>query len=1007
MKRIAPYLMGVGLCLALRVAVSGAEPNLENLIHNNGLPSGPVTAVLPRGAIFHVQFGSFYQTLLNVEKLAKSVIPDKAVPPEAQALLQSEHPLLTLLGMKTIQQELTADNISQFFGIDATKPISITLYPGDPRQLFVITVPLGNTQAFAKFLKNALNPKSIEEASLIGKSAVHLELEGGRCPVKDLYIACSAQRAYICGGRALALALYNTPAAERLDQDAFMNQAIQRVAKQDISLIFNPGLIKPFLLQAQQLHSFALPIIHSQRERLVQHLNPQIKMRVEMQLRNQFGFKNFDQFADYAECFVVATYQCLCDALGEQLMAFQGLSLAANLDPGFPQLTFYCYSHQFQPAHSAKPIPLAAVRKTMAGFGKGFDYFSVTGEQPPAKLCPFVTAWFKQFKNGMEAKGLKSAFVDRCVNLIQNQEINQPLGTQVPWLLTTRARLNAPPSPREFQTLEDYGQAFAQSLTLPLRQQVRVVPDKSPSFLEAYLQNQAKVLNHDQKMAVEFRKETFGQTSWLNRISRTHAADLDGGVRQVTFENGYVTRSGFFGYDQHEFINRKIYLAREVDGSLVFYHGGHNANWLANLHLDQNTELSPALAKLMDRVPEGTHYLRIHRVLNRLPRVIDWASSLEGLAHTELDNYLAKANEIFKDTSSVEDATKRVQELKMPPLVWALNRDADTGKLYCLLPGNIVYPRPMVGSLLKQLVADYAAKDNDIGGGLIYTRVRPDVFECSIVQSTEGIARLISTMGNILVENYIGSPEKQEKLRDHVVAPGDFNPNRFSEIVMRNPRWEFIPMPRPRRQAAAKPSQELPQREAQASANLIDLSKQYNASLTDNWHAANMQNNTLKDLPQGIQEFKGVKFDVRGIIQLSGGEIQAQSQVKFPKEVKGIAVGQKAEIVHFLHATGWTAPDGTKIGTYLVHFANGRTEEIPIIYGQHVRDWWTQQNEATNDSLEVAWSGKNPSIADNGPPIRLFKTSWKNPVPDAQIESIDYQTAMSPSAPFLIAITVQ
>ena len=34
------------------------------------------------------------------------------------------------------------------------------------------------------------------------------------------------------------------------------------------------------------------------------------------------------------------------------------------------------------------------------------------------------------------------------------------------------------------------------------------------------------------------------------------------------------------------------------------------------------------------------------------------------------------------------------------------------------------------------------------------------------------------------------------------------------------------------------------------------------------------------------------------------------------------------------------APDGTEIGTYIVHYADRTEERIPIIYGKDVRDWW-------------------------------------------------------------------
>src|SRR5687767_9272003 len=47
----------------------------------------------------------------------------------------------------------------------------------------------------------------------------------------------------------------------------------------------------------------------------------------------------------------------------------------------------------------------------------------------------------------------------------------------------------------------------------------------------------------------------------------------------------------------------------------------------------------------------------------------------------------------------------------------------------------------------------------------------------------------------------------------------------------------------------------------------VDLSAHYNAALTAAWHFASGRGPaTLRDLPQGVQEFGGVLFDVRGIV---------------------------------------------------------------------------------------------------------------------------------------------
>jgi hypothetical protein len=50
----------------------------------------------------------------------------------------------------------------------------------------------------------------------------------------------------------------------------------------------------------------------------------------------------------------------------------------------------------------------------------------------------------------------------------------------------------------------------------------------------------------------------------------------------------------------------------------------------------------------------------------------------------------------------------------------------------------------------------------------------------------------------------------------------------------------------------------------------------------------------------------------------------------------------------------------------------------------------------------VAWTGTN-SLGQ----VRLFQTSWENPLPEVEVESIDLVSAMSFYPAFLVAITVE
>jgi hypothetical protein len=71
---------------------------------DHGVPAGPARAVLPAaGALAHLQFHDLLSVIEGVEAIQVAAVPEKAAPPEVQALLETEHPLLTFLGMQTLQ----------------------------------------------------------------------------------------------------------------------------------------------------------------------------------------------------------------------------------------------------------------------------------------------------------------------------------------------------------------------------------------------------------------------------------------------------------------------------------------------------------------------------------------------------------------------------------------------------------------------------------------------------------------------------------------------------------------------------------------------------------------------------------------------------------------------------------------------------------------------------------------------------------------------------------------
>jgi hypothetical protein len=204
----------------------------------------------------------------------------------------------------------------------------------------------------------------------------------------------------------------------------------------------------------------------------------------------------------------------------------------------------------------------------------------------------------------------------------------------------------------------------------------------------------------------------------------------------------------------------------------------------------------------------------------------------------------------------------------------------------------------------------------------------------------------------------------------------------------------------------------IPPRDPKTPKNSINLSDYYTASLDDDWLVSAGAN--LQPLPKGIQTFAGVKFDVRGLIQLAGKNLYMHSELDddrkkeyYPEAVKNIKVRLKGQKIHFLHSSSWGADEGEKVGTYVIHYENGEIREIPILYLRSLRDWWTAPKDPVPQNAEIAWKGRNEPAKKAGCDICIFKYTWVNPLPDVKITAIDFMSSMTTASPYLIAFTME
>jgi len=187
----------------------------------------------------------------------------------------------------------------------------------------------------------------------------------------------------------------------------------------------------------------------------------------------------------------------------------------------------------------------------------------------------------------------------------------------------------------------------------------------------------------------------------------------------------------------------------------------------------------------------------------------------------------------------------------------------------------------------------------------------------------------------------------------------------------------------------------------------VELEKYCNISRIDSGRTPGWlgigRGNDLRGLPDGFVGMEGVTYKILSArledpsaILLGGAEILTG----FPSRVDGIEVGTKASTLHFLHGCAYSADDGVHVASYIIHYEDGQTEEIPLNYMRNIYSW---DDQHLGMSYGAAWRGK----AQDGRGIGLSDLQWDNPRPEVAIASIDFVGENTDASPFLVAITAE
>ncbi len=160
--------------------------------------------------------------------------------------------------------------------------------------------------------------------------------------------------------------------------------------------------------------------------------------------------------------------------------------------------------------------------------------------------------------------------------------------------------------------------------------------------------------------------------------------------------------------------------------------------------------------------------------------------------------------------------------------------------------------------------------------------------------------------------------------------------------------------------------------------------------------------NDLRFFPKGDVCFNGTPFRViqdapdgsKSVIMIGDND----PTPFFPRSVEGIEAGTKAYALNFLHGhiEGKALSDG-HYGKYILNYADGEREEVPLLYTKNMGEWW---RIVEMEDASIAWAGDNLKKANVG--LHLYTYFPRRP--ESEIASIDF-VCESKTALALAAVT--
>ena len=792
MKRTLRRFACLTALFSVIVFSANAQQQVEQIpaLFSTGLPeaASPEDG-LPAGAIAYIRLNNALTLLDNLDSFASTIVPEKALPPEFAEIFAKPKPIVTFLGMQLAGQAIPLEEFPARLGIALDRPIALAIYP-TPNG-FALSVPIADSTVAVNLIQGMLQPRRITKFEAGPKSYYHIIPASNFG--KELYMAASEKTAVFCGSQETLTALLNAPQESRLAVDPIMKNGVAAYEKGDVTLILSPNALKPQLPMLSQqlggLPQMLFPMLHS----MIDEISAADRLMLETRLRVQFGIQSLDLLVNYLEAYGAGAYRASLEALLQLLTNLEGAAVGLDLDTTYQRTSFSLYSKDIAPEKMAQPLPMAEIKKMLTLLPGAKNSFVAIGKMPQGEPSVFVSNLFASIEKELDAKQLsKEGFIAFKTQMLAQKPV-APLETRADWTIRAFVPLSLKTDFSQFASLWRLFKYETDRLaTEAVIEQAMLLPAQASGVVEAYFQDKADAAIRENQQAQALYEAAPLMAPWFTTSSAFAQEDAQDGMKKLTFENIHTTRRGYFGYQQHELINRQIMFLKQVGDAQLLYTGSITPTAASAFMSATYPAMPPAVSKLLDFAPETASMFSVTRSFAFLPEAFDILSGIEEVTRRELDAFLAKAQTLVDQSSSEEEFTQQLiaSGLDLPIVMEGLYVDGE-GKVFCTLPGKLRYPRPAAIPAVKALFADALAAAADMGGNLTYMTVQPGKVEFANVQSTDALALLVKSVTNHFYETYVLPKDGASVLQNTFMHPEDAQ-DVDGTLLLLNPLWEKL-----------------------------------------------------------------------------------------------------------------------------------------------------------------------------------------------------------------------